>query len=90
MKIKVTVDHIERGRPGDCEVCPIGLAALDSGIEKAIVGEAKIEGSYNNEKFFSRLPTRAQAFIRKYDREEPVKPFNFIIRRGETEVRVAG
>lgn len=88
MKIKVTQDHIDNGIVRDDNWCPIALAIREQcpkgpdgrpweefedtydGFE---VNGAQVE--FGSKTFY--LPSEAQLFIRQFDNEESVNPFEF-------------
>ena len=72
MKIKVTKEHIEKGKKGSAFFCPI-----------ALVFKSKNRVTYNSmyiEKEFYPLPKKAQTFIQRFDAGKKVKPFQFTIK----------
>lgn len=82
--IIVRDEHIAEGRPVSCINCPIALAFLDSmpgGITNATVIQDNIEWYDTRAYRWMRadLPEAAGAFVREYDRLQPVEPFSFEI-----------
>lgn len=72
--IKVTAEDIGAGIRGDCDRCPIVLAALRVFPLAAImVTKSKM---YVDEAMY-KLPAIAKAFIHSFDRRFPVTPFEF-------------
>lgn len=79
MKIHVTQDHINNGRPY-CHTCPIALALNE---RVPIPGEWFVTSSFAQSGLHSAphsLPRSAQRFIRRFDNGKHVEPFNFIIK----------
>ncbi len=83
MLIHVTQADIEHGTAKDCTDCPIARALQTVSINTV---ECKVTQSYayavdklneNQIVWETYLPTPATDFIRKFDRNEMVKPFNF-------------
>ena len=72
MLIKVTKDHIENGKIGQPDCCPIALA---SGFENVsvFVDEIRCYGEAYE------LPMIAQEFIENFDGGNEVKPISFEI-----------
>jgi hypothetical protein len=86
MKITVTQEHIDRGKRGKCDSCPIALAILDDvSIDEAKVGAiiATISrkkpiiswSRVSTEDYY--LPQSAIDFVRKFDDSSHVEPFSF-------------
>ena len=74
--IDVTAEDIELGIPRSSNACPIARAAkrvlkgpLGVGVDDIAVFGPK--GGYY------LLPDKAQRFLKKFDRKEPVKPISF-------------
>jgi hypothetical protein len=73
MKVRVLRKHIEEGKPQSATSCPIALALREatgckkvevSGFNDITVGGVSFETSRS-----------ADAFIREFDAQRPVKPF---------------
>jgi len=80
MKVKVTQEHIDKGRRCNAHCCPIALALSDAGLDRPFVVGSRVmlEG------YEVGLPMDAYNFIDKFDRDlEPTiwepKPFEFSI-----------
>lgn len=89
LEIDVTQRDINRGIPYDNCNCPIALAIRRVGKFKendVSVEENVVEiGTYAGILFTEpearyALPKRAQTFVARFDNEEPVKPFSFVLR----------
>lgn len=72
MLIKVTNTHIQNGRPGECNGCPIKLAFESLGFQVKVDIKEVI---YNGNKH--PLPKPAIHFIDNYDNHRDVEPFEF-------------
>lgn len=83
MLIRVTKEHIRKGRKHICSACPIALALKGSGFPNAFVGSGywAVSKKAAQNKEDSPLPTIAVNFIDKFDSGEEVKPFTFRIRK---------
>lgn len=74
MIVKVTQEHIDKGRKSSCVSCPVALAFEEAG-KLAFVGVEAVRplGGFIE----ARLPVEATRFIRAFDRDEQVTPFEF-------------
>lgn len=93
IKIQVTQEDINKGISGNCTECPIALAVLRAlphfqmvrvghdMIHCWVFAEDKEKGRwhYNAGNRTYDIPREAQDFIRDYDRDRPVEPFEFEI-----------
>lgn len=73
MKIIVTNDDIAQGKAGDCEACPIAIAArrvLNRAV-KVHIDWMEVEGSAYD------LPVEASRFVSLFDENEAVEPLEF-------------
>ena len=79
MKIEVTQKDIDKGVQGECQLCPIALAfKRNSNIKRVYVNTKSIEVLHRETGAKSyELPKKAQTFVKRFDRQEPVKPFSF-------------
>lgn len=77
MKIKVTEDHIKKGKPANTYCCPVALALKENGYEDATVGESKAYAVKDGNTVTLKLSDSASSFIRKFDMNEQVEPFEF-------------
>ena len=81
MKIRVTREHIRRGRRCDSTECPLALAMREAGLyEPAVSKDVCYWGSsYNDPQPYgtARLPDQAQAFINRFDEDLTGEPFEF-------------
>jgi hypothetical protein len=78
--ITVTALDIKRGESGDPTLCPIARAASRTLRRRALIGDTLgVEYSRKNrdESVEYSLPKRAHKFIRKFDKDESVRPFTF-------------
>lgn len=80
--VKVTQEHIARGRARNCMLCPVALAVAQTldGFDVDVYGtDVRFSSpSYTGgPRPSSRLTRSAQRFISRFDGDRPVKPFNF-------------
>lgn len=79
LEIKVTQDHINRGRRGVPGCCPIALAINECPgsplIAKASVSSVDVLLVLDH--LTLELPANAREFILRYDDHKPVLPFSF-------------
>ena len=79
MIIKVTQEHIEKGKKNNCWRCPIALAIAEAsgGCRIAVLFEHYV---IEDEARTARtLPVEAISFIASFDAGLPVAPFEFEI-----------
>ena len=73
--INVTAEHIARGEPQDCRLCPVALALGDAFPEATYIS---VTGLYvRMETREHELPAEAQRFTWNFDSGRPVEPFAF-------------
>ena len=79
MKIEITQKDIDNGVQGECLLCPIALAFKRSSNFKRVYVHCKSIQVFKHGKGVKtyELPKKAQTFVRRFDRQEPVKPFSF-------------
>lgn len=80
VRIEVSQEDITRGIPGECDACPIALAAARAGLERPRIFSDRMHFGPQTESGVRPrldLPKIAQAFIFDFDEEEPVSPFAF-------------
>ena len=80
MKIEVTQKDIDKGVRGECALCPIARAIKSSSNFKRVYVNGKtIDVWYRGDQGIKtyKLPKKAQTFVKRFDRQEPVKPFSF-------------
>lgn len=79
MRVKVTQDHIDKGQPDDCGVCPIARAVDDAfGVENALVWDDEIEVITKDRMYLAVCHSKATTdFMLAFDEGKPVKPFQF-------------
>lgn len=78
--INVTQEHIEKGKVGMTNSCPIALACSDAGLPTPFVTWDTIEwGPQGEDGIAVPTPHIAQTFIEDFDAEEYVVPFSFDI-----------
>jgi len=76
--IKVQKKHIKLGKRGDFARCPIALAIKDVVIPETVVTLVGKVNFMNSGRVFE-LPRSARRFIRRFDMNKPVKPFNCLL-----------
>jgi len=81
--VRVTADHIARGKRSDCEACPIALALAEADPRHRIwdVGEVW-DGVFHAVLMTGEalpLPPVAKAFVSDFDSKRPVRPFTFYV-----------
>jgi hypothetical protein len=87
LKVSVTQADIDSGHRNDCTECPIALA-INRAAPFDLAYSFKVRHSYvevfmNNKtgaNEFWELPYEAKMFIRNFDKNKPVKPFEFEIK----------
>jgi len=72
--IRVTADHIARGKRSDALYCPLALAAQDAGLTEPHVASCAL---YWGGGYGIVLPLFVQDFIGWFDRGDAVAPFEF-------------
>lgn len=80
MKIEVTQKDIDNGVQGECQSCPIALAfKRTSNSKRVYVNTKSIDVCHRGNQGVKtyELPKKAQTFVKRFDRQEPVKPFSF-------------
>jgi hypothetical protein len=75
MLIRVSNKHIENGIRANGRACPVALALKEATGKTIGVG---YDSFFLTKKF--RYPKSVGIFVRKYDRHEEVKPFNFVLK----------
>jgi len=80
--VKVTQDHIDRGRKGECRLCPIALALSEKGYQDVVVGVpcgTEITVTLSNDGKFQSyiLPQKASYWIEDFDRDKVQLPIEF-------------
>jgi hypothetical protein len=80
VRVEVTKNHIQRGRKGNVNYCPIALALKEQlGLRQVRVGGIHITFGPQFGGLSVRLPRQAAKFITAFDEKEPVKPFSFTL-----------
>jgi hypothetical protein len=78
VKIKVTQDHINRGKAFNGGYCPVALAIREQTQNVSVNNrEVRITGGCYH------LPRSATRFITNFDRHKSVKPFMFLLKEAE-------
>ncbi len=79
MIIQITQDDIKQGTVDDCDRCPIALATnrvLIAGHHAKVMGSISIY-NYVYRRFTCKTPNSVKQFIRSFDDEYVVEPFEF-------------
>lgn len=81
MKIRVTKEHIKKGKPEACSSCPVALALKEAFPEAhhTMAGPSQL-GLMDEDQGFTRLwdtPLIVREFITRFDSNKPVEPFEF-------------
>ena len=80
MIIKVTQEHIDKGKANSACECPIALAMISAGFIGVLVDGVHIYVGLwlmGGKVSKSHTPTSARMFIHKFDLRESVEPFEF-------------
>jgi hypothetical protein len=77
--IKVSSEHIKKGTPVGGRLCPIALALKDAGFTDVDVDDESIQATKDGLFIYTGTPKRAATFVRKFDNEKKVAPFNFYL-----------
>lgn len=81
MRIKVTENHINRGRSNSCDECPIALAIIEAtGFHTVAVSETGIAVLEVTHWMHYRLPAEGMWFIHNFDHGNRTVPFEFNLR----------
>lgn len=80
--INVTQEDIDKATPRSCSACPIALAFMRVFPEHeafiyTMPPQAIISPNIPHESTSYNIPEEAREFIKKYDHNIPVKPFEF-------------
>ena len=76
MRVIVKQEHIDKGLPYECTVCPIALALQEYTGQQWQV-QVCTAYSPRTPTTYYRLPPEASRFIHAFDKGEPVAPFEF-------------
>ena len=81
--IKVTQEHIEKGKQKIANECPIAYALTELGFTDVVVGYQDAWGwdNINKTDFDLSLSPEMTSFIISFDEGEPVKPTTFVVSR---------
>lgn len=84
MKVTVTQDHINNGKPNSHLYCPIALAikSIEGVLASAVSCTKASVISNDTYATLYTLPTEAQNFIHYFDRGWKVTPFEFEMKVG--------
>lgn len=73
--IKVTQEHINKGKKRNILFCPIALALNDAFGTECSVGPK--DWGFRGESLCYFLSQKCKDFIKKFDNSKPVEPFEF-------------
>lgn len=76
MIIRVTQEHIDKGKAGLCSLCPIALALKDAGFKDSWAGSGTLK---NNKNTICITPQSCYDFMVHFDAGDLVSPFEFEI-----------
>lgn len=78
IKVRVTAEHIARGKKADYNGCPVALALADAVMAVpttcGVAGTIDIPGHRD-----LRAPARVLDWVGDFDSDQPVKPFSFTL-----------
>lgn len=74
MEVKVTQEHIDKGKQGSSIKCPIAIALEEMGHIACV---SRLSVLVMNRNFY--LPFIASEFVKDFDAGRPVKPFSFVL-----------
>lgn len=77
MIIKVTKEHIQKGKRGLTTSCPVAYALKEVGFTKVTVGWNYLNYDNLYTRVYTKTPRRVVAFINKFDQGKEVKSFKF-------------
>lgn len=77
ISIQVTSKHIELGRRGECDRCPIALALIDAGFDKPMVTDEFVRASGR----YYALERKIFHWIHDYDDDKKVAPIEVKLER---------
>ncbi len=81
-KIHVTQKHIDKGIKNNCLKCPVALALYEYSkmLCDNITVIHQLSILYSNRIEYYHMPKSIIRFIRKFDTNKKVKPFNFVLK----------
>lgn len=74
MNLTITAKHLKEGKKCKCRECPIALALIDAGFEKACVGVEIIYAVKNHSLEYFKHSQQSQIFMQHFDRGLTVVP----------------
>lgn len=78
MQLEITQEDIDKGKQGDCGLCPIALAIrrkLPKSNPLVLSNRVFITDEHSkNKQYYFRMSSNAQEFICEFDNGFPVKP----------------
>lgn len=76
--VNVTQEHIDKGRAGNCILCPVAMALVNAGCDNVAVTYSRAHFNYQGphpKRMW--LSTQTIQFISDFDVNRPVSPFSF-------------
>ena len=77
MLVKVTSNHIDRGKRCHPVHCPVGLACSESELNEFVVNRGAIYFYREKSKQELRMDKGLLDWVIRFDRKKDVSPFNF-------------
>lgn len=74
--IRVAREHINLGKRCRTKKCPVALAMIDAGVDKSLLVLSDSVW-FSETEYFVELPFSARDFIKRFDTEKQVEPFDF-------------
>ena len=92
MKVKVDTHHIAHGKRKDSAKCPVALALKERLVDGLCVniddmGNIEVWDAFDRQSYLSEHRKSVEDFVTKFDSNETVEPFAFIVPIDETHVR---
>jgi hypothetical protein len=79
LEVRVTEEHICRGRRRVANACPVALALTDAGLIDPFVDSDGVLHRVRGHVVFVALPDRATRFVNAFDAGLVVEPFVFAL-----------
>ena len=92
MKVKVEQRHIANGKRKDSAKCPVALALKERLVEGLCVniddrGNIEVWDAVDRQEYLSEYKKSVEDFVTKFDSNEAVEPFAFIVPIDEIHVK---
>lgn len=87
LTIRVTQNHIDKGRPEDCGRCPVALAVLDAlpDVRRVYVDGDIISVRYARKDHVYWCPIEVANFVSDFDSGDPVSPMTATVKQLDRE-----